>query len=82
MTIFIIISSILIIWGFIAIINTVFNLNLVRLFFLPDIVNGFFWLIALIFQIVGLFFSRSGLAFMFFVIIVFGMFTQAIGCKF
>ena len=80
-TIFII-SGILIIWAFIAVLNTIFNLNLVRLFFLPDIVNGFFWLIAILFQIFGLFFSKSGLAFVFTLIIVFGIISQMLGCKF
>lgn len=71
----IIIAISLIIWGFAKL---VFNVDLITLFFLPDIVNGFFVLISLAFQIVGLFFSRAGLAFLFLVVIVLGLLIDAL----
>lgn len=65
----------LVIWG---LLRLFFNLDIVTLFFLPDIINGFFWLISLTFQIIGLFFTRSGIAVVFFVLIVVGLIIDAL----
>jgi hypothetical protein len=71
----IVIAILMVLWG---IVRFFFNIDLITLFFLPDIINGIFVLFSILLQIFGLMFSRAGLAFMFFVVIIIGFVVDAL----
>lgn len=55
------------------IISFLMNIDIVNLYFLPDIIRGAIMLITFFFQIIFLFFTTGGLAFLFGVAIVLGL---------